>query len=105
MDLLMNHDWPGNVRELRNALESAVVVGESDTLKPEDINLAQLSPSSVESVSDEDVIRAGMSLEDAEEILVKKTLEANDGNITQSADELGITRKTLRNKKEKYDIE
>ena len=105
MDLLMDHDWPGNVRELRNALESAVVVGESDTLEPEDINLAQLSSSSVESATDEDVIRAGMSLEDAEEILVKKTLEAHDGNITQSADELGITRKTLRNKKEKYDIE
>ncbi len=105
MDLLMEHDWPGNVRELRNALESAVVVGESDTMKPEDFNLAQLSVESGPSEVDEDVIRAGMSLEDVEEILVKKTLKTHDGNITQSADELGITRKTLRNKKEKYNIE
>lgn len=102
MNLLKDHDWPGNVRELRNALESAVVVGDSEVLRPEDFDLARL-PSA--SGSTGDVIRAGMSLEDAESILVEKTLEANDGNITQSAEQLGITRKTLRNKKEKYGIE
>lgn len=102
MDLLKDHDWPGNVRELRNALESAAVVGESTMLEPSDFNLAQLSPS--EKV-DGDLIQPGMSLEEVEEALVEKTLNANDGNITKSAEQLGITRKTLRNKKEKYDLE
>lgn len=102
MELLKDHDWPGNVRELRNALESAVVVGESDTLRPEDFNLARLPAASG---GNGDVIQPGMSLEDVESILVEKTLEANDGNITQSAEQLGITRKTLRNKKEKYGVD
>ncbi|MFB6357123.1 MAG: helix-turn-helix domain-containing protein, partial [bacterium] len=50
-------------------------------------------------------IRAGMSLEEAEKILIEKTLKHYDGNITQSAEKLGVTRKTLRNKKERYEIE
>lgn len=102
VDLLKNHDWPGNVRELRNALESAAVVGESDHLQPGDFNLVE-RPAGSSSGNGE--IEAGMSIEDAEKVLIEKTLESNDGNITQSAEELGITRKTLRSKKEKYDLE
>lgn len=102
LDLLMKHDWPGNVRELRNALESAAVVGESEVLKPEDFNLARVPG---EENENGERIHAGMSIEDVEEILVRKTLQENDGNITKSADQLGITRKTLRNKKEKYGLE
>jgi DNA-binding NtrC family response regulator len=102
LELLMEHDWPGNVRELRNALESAAVVGASEKLEREDFNLARIPADSSENGEN---IQPGMSLEDVEQILVRKTLEANDGNITQSADQLGVTRKTLRNKKEKYDID
>lgn len=102
LELLREHDWPGNVRELRNALESAAVVGEDDQLQPEDFNLVErLGSGSTENGE----LRAGMSLEDAEKLLIEKTLQANEGNITQSAEELGITRKTLRNKKEKYNID
>lgn len=103
MDLLMDHEWPGNVRELQNALESAAVVGESPMLKPDDFNL--FDQGERDDSVDGEILEEGMSLDDAEEVLIKKTLKENDGNITQSAEKLGITRKTLRNKKEKYGIE
>jgi DNA-binding protein Fis len=45
-----------------------------------------------------------MSLEEAEKMLIEKTLAENDGNITKSAEVLGVTRKTLRNKKDKYGL-
>ncbi|MFB6345000.1 MAG: sigma-54-dependent transcriptional regulator [bacterium] len=102
MELLMEHDWPGNVRELRNALESAAVVGDSNQLKSEDFNLGGRSEVSERN---DGQLEAGMSLEEAEKILIEKTLEQNEGNITQSAEELGITRKTLRSKKEKYGLD
>ncbi|MFP4687343.1 MAG: sigma-54-dependent transcriptional regulator [bacterium] len=101
MQLLMNHDWPGNVRELRNALESAAVVSEDEQLEPEDFNLFQRKKSSQSNSED---LNAGMSLEEAEKILIEKTLSENAGNITKSAEILGVTRKTLRNKKDKYGI-
>jgi DNA-binding NtrC family response regulator len=101
MDLLMNHDWPGNVRELRNALESAAVVSEYEMLQPEDFNLFRRSIGSKQASGD---LSAGMSLEEAEKMLIEKTLAENDGNITKSAEVLGVTRKTLRNKKDKYGL-
>ena len=102
LDQLRHYHWPGNVRELRNALESAAVVGETPVLKPEDFDLfSDRSRSS----GDHSEIQAGMSLEESEAILIEKTLNEFDGNITRSAEQLGITRKTLRSKKDKYGIE
>ncbi len=101
MEMLMNHDWPGNVRELRNALESAAVVSEEEMLQPEDLNLFRRTSNLKQDSGD---LSAGMSLEQAEKMLIEKTLAKNDGNITKSAELLGITRKTLRNKKDKYGL-
>lgn len=102
MELLQSHDWPGNVRELRNALESAAVVAEDAVLKPDDFNLySNLNRNNQEK---EEELQPGMSLEDAEKLLIEKTLKEFDGNITRSAEKLGITRKTLRNKRDKYEI-
>jgi transcriptional regulator with PAS, ATPase and Fis domain len=101
MALLKKHDWPGNVRELRNALESAVVVADGDVLAPEDFDLFSGFSRGEDSVE----VHAGMSFEDAEAILIEKTLDAYDGNITRSAEQLGVTRKTLRNKRDEYDID
>ena len=103
MEMLKSHRWPGNVRELRNALESAAVVSENDYLQPEDFNLFRDFKSGVDDSSRS--LQPGMTLEEAEEKLIEATLEEYDGNITRASDVLGVTRKTLRNKKEKYNIE
>lgn len=103
LDLLRAHDWPGNVRELRNVLESAAVVTENTELQPEDFDLFQELRE--ESSKRSESIYAGMSLEDAEEKLIRKTLQEYEGNITKSAEALGITRKTLRKKRDEFSIE
>jgi len=102
-ELLEAHDWPGNVRELRNALESAAVVAEDAVLRPEDFDL--LKGPGRRSGNEQLVFEAGMSLAEAEEQLVKATLQKYDGNITRAAKELGVTRKTLRKKRDDYGIE
>ncbi len=103
LDLLMAHEWPGNVRELRNALESAAVVTENKELQPRDFDLFRETRESNGGKGES--IYAGMSLDKAEKKLIKKTLREYDGNITKSAEALGITRKTLRSKRDKYQIE
>ncbi len=103
MELLKQHRWPGNVRELRNALESASVVSENDYLEPANFNLFRDFKSSAAGAGR--TIRPGMSLDEAEKKLIEVTLKEYDDNLTRAAEVLGVTRKTLRNKKEKYKID
>ncbi len=103
MEILTSHDWPGNVRELRNALESAAVVAEEEVLQPGDFDL--LKGSRERAAGEQSILEEGLSLQEAEEKLVEATLKRYDGNITRAAKELGITRKTLRKKRDDYGIE
>jgi DNA-binding NtrC family response regulator len=100
---LIAQPWPGNVRELRNTIERAVIVCEGDTILPKHI---PPSPAlrSVESAGGPDAVtfRVGTSLEQAEKVLILKTLAANGNNKTRAADVLGISLKTLHNKLKAY---
>ncbi len=98
--LLAAYDWPGNVRELRNALERAVVFSSGESLGPEDF------PENV---------RAGAggaaggtsglrSLEAIEKDVIAATLEATHYRIGEAAKALGISRKTLLEKRKKYGL-
>ncbi len=93
--------WPGNVRELRNCMESAVVMARSSLVGLEDL------PPSVRSSGEEVDIRvpAGSSLAEAEKILIRETLAAQNGNKSRTAEILGIGRKTLYQKLEDYGLE
>ena len=101
MKRLMNYDWPGNVRELRNTIESMVVMATSDKLEvsdlPENIRGAENSqpPSTVHS---------GMSMEEIEKEVIRKTLENTNGNRTQTAKILDIGLRTLHRKIQKYGL-
>ena len=98
---LLAYAWPGNVRELINAVERAVIMAPGPLIEPGDLPLAlQAAPASPE----EPLLRAGMSLGQAEHLLIVKTLEATGGNRTQAAELLGITRKTLQNKIKEYGL-
>ena len=101
MKLLINYDWPGNVRELRNIIESMVVMATSDKLEasdlPENIRGAENSqPSSA--------VHSGMSMEEIEKEIIKKTLEDTNGNKTQAAKILDIGLRTLHRKIQKYGL-
>jgi DNA-binding NtrC family response regulator len=98
--LLAAYHWPGNIRELRNALERAVILSRTEALEPKDF------PES---------IRAGVpglagavvnlrSLEEIEKEAIAATLEATHYKIGRASEILGISRKTLLEKRKKYDL-
>ena len=92
--------WPGNIRELRNALERAVVFCRSDTLEPQDFpeNIRAAAPGAIGSL-------AGLrSLENVEHEVIAATLEATHYRIGRAAQALGISRKTLLEKRKKYGL-
>ncbi|MDF5404401.1 sigma-54-dependent Fis family transcriptional regulator, partial [Vibrio parahaemolyticus] len=96
------HDWPGNVRELKHTIERAFILAD-DTIRDE--HLIFDTPPLETGTSIEDLVPAGVSLEELEKAAILNTLEENQGNKTESAQELGISVKTLYNKLEKYQDE
>ncbi|HEY1264436.1 MAG TPA: sigma-54 dependent transcriptional regulator [Terriglobales bacterium] len=104
LNAFRNYSWPGNVRELRNTLERAVIVCDSAVVEtkhlPPGFGQVTLRPS----VEDPDAVRLGVgtTVEEAEKLLILKTLEATNNNKTRAAEILGISLKTLHNKLKEY---
>ncbi|WP_319522197.1 sigma-54 dependent transcriptional regulator [uncultured Desulfosarcina sp.] len=103
MDLLIRHPWPGNVRELMNTIERAVVLAASDCLGEEDF--AMPAPASLPAASTAaGTFPADVPLEQIEREAIVSTLASAGGNKSEAARRLGITRKTLREKLKRYDL-
>ncbi|MDW6092532.1 sigma-54 interaction domain-containing protein [Vibrio rhizosphaerae] len=96
---IVMHDWPGNVRELKHTIERAFILAD-DTIKDE--HLIYDTPPLETGTSLEEMIPTGVRLEELEKHAILNTLEKNQGNKTESAQELGISVKTLYNKLDKY---
>jgi two-component system response regulator AtoC len=94
------YSWPGNIRELRNALERAVVFCRGQELTPDDL------PEAVRAAAGGTALLTGLrSLEDVERDVIVQTLEATRYHISQAAGILGISRKTLLEKRKKYGLQ
>jgi transcriptional regulator with PAS, ATPase and Fis domain len=105
--LLMAHDWPGNVRELRNAIERAMILEESAMIQPQSLPIAISRPESAVPLTVLPLMEAapdGLSLEDNERSLLVRALEKTNGNQTQAARLLRVTRDTLRYKMKKFNL-
>lgn len=103
MDVMIHYPWPGNVRELENAMERGVILMRGDYLDEEILPI----PITKWAQQESGVFTAGMeglpsSLEEAEKMVILKTLDEVDGNKSEAARRLGITRKTLLSKLNKY---
>jgi len=107
MDILIAYDWPGNVRELENIIERIVVLTTSDTITPDDV------PSSLKTESRVELIKLGVldgriSFEDAEKEferdIIIEALKKSNFVQTRAADLLGISRRILKYKMDKYSI-
>jgi DNA-binding NtrC family response regulator len=94
---LQAYDWPGNVRQLKNAIERAVVFANKPVLGPDDL------PEDVRTARSNAADRL-LSLEKIEQQAIEATLEATRYKITQAAEILGISRKTLLDKRKKYGL-
>jgi len=96
MQMLMNYDWPGNVRELENTIERAVVVCKEEVILPKHFLTFYDFRSSLE--PDAQWSGETKNLSEIERKLILQVLRENNGNRTHSAEILGISVRTLRNK-------
>jgi DNA-binding NtrC family response regulator len=99
-----NYSWPGNVRELRNTLERAVIVCDSAVVETKHLPPGFGQTTLRSSADDGDAVHldVGTTVEQAEKLLILKTLEATNNNKTRAAEILGISLKTLHNKLKEY---
>ena len=98
---LYSYDWPGNIRELRNCVESAVVMASGDVITVDDLPPAINAKDADEGIK----IPLGVSLDEAERMIIEQNLAANKNNKSKTAEILGIGRKTLSRKLEEWGIE
>jgi DNA-binding NtrC family response regulator len=104
LNLFHHYWWPGNVRELRNTLERAVIVCEGGVIETKHLPPGFGQAPVRTSAEDSDAVRLGVgtTVEEAEKLLILKTLEATNNNKTRAAEILGISLKTLHNKLKEY---
>jgi transcriptional regulator of acetoin/glycerol metabolism len=87
MQTLLDHPWPGNIRELDHAVERAVLLAQGDIVRASDLGL-RLSASGTVRFEE-------MTLEEVERVLIQKALSRYDGNVSQAAKALGLSRSAL----------
>ena len=96
MQALLEHTWPGNVRELDHAIERAVLMAPGPSVKLNDLGL-RTSKDAVGRLDE-------MSLEDVECFLIKKAMTRFDGNVSQAAKTLGLSRSALYRRLQRYGL-
>lgn len=90
---IVSYHWPGNVRELSHCIERAVLMSTGNEIQAVDMGIINKAEQSS---------LYNMTLEQAERVLVEAALEKQDGNVSDAADQLGISRAALYRRLEKY---
>ena len=103
MDALLKYEWPGNVRELMNAIERCVVLSTEDYIDQNDLPFIFKNDEDIANDS-LPIITGDVPLEEVEKATILNTLESTNGNKSEAARRLGITRKTLHKKLKKYGV-
>ena len=98
---LFEYDWPGNVRELKNVIERAVILAQSDSIEPADLQLVDSGPTSA---PDATPIPTVLNLDQMERETIHKALRKHGFNISHAAKELGLTRASLYRRMEKHGL-
>jgi len=93
---LKQYSWPGNVRELEHTIERAVLMCRTEEIQPADLSLSS-QRAQTQNLED-------MSLEAVEAVLVRKALQRFQGNVSQAAEALGLSRGALYRRMEKYGV-
>ena len=95
MQQMMSYGWPGNVRELEHTVERAVLLCRGEEVAPTNLGLARAGVAAA---------AESMSIDEMEEQLIRRVLRRCDGNISQAAESLGLSRAALYRRIEKYGI-
>ncbi|HUF67954.1 MAG TPA: sigma-54 dependent transcriptional regulator [Longimicrobiales bacterium] len=96
MHAMREYSWPGNVRELEHAIERAVLMTQSPQIRADDLGLRGRADGAARLEE--------MTLEDAEQHLIKKAIARFDGNVSRAADALGLSRSALYRRLQHYGI-
>jgi len=96
IDALTSHTWPGNVRELENTIERAIVLARGQMIMSEDLRLQESG--------EDDPLENGLTLKEIERRAVKNALDAQDGNISATAEALGVSRRWLHYKVKEWQL-
>ncbi len=98
MQIFANYSWPGNIRELQHVIERSVILCESNSIEPGDIYFNTSGINSKEEAAD------SYNLDELERRFIQKALLKYEGNISQAAKELGLTRTSLYRRMEKHGL-
>ena len=106
---LQQHRWPGNVRELENAIERACIISDTLVLQPTDLGLIASNAAADEPLGHLDLSGtlsevAHRALHHVERRKILAALAANGGNKSKTAEDLGVSYKTLLNKIKDYEL-
>jgi DNA-binding NtrC family response regulator len=96
MQQMMQYPWPGNVRELEHTVERAVLLCRGEEIEPANLAIASARASAPSFEN--------MSIDEVEALLIRKVLRRCDGNISQAAEALGLSRAALYRRIEKYGL-
>lgn len=96
MERLLGHSWPGNVRELENTIERSLVLASGETLQAADIRVEAPRNASAPALQQSPLLPEGETLEHWEQMMIREALRRANGNKSQAARMLGLTRNALR---------
>ena len=103
IDWLRSRPWPGNVRQLRQTIERTLLLAKGDKLDRRELTLAdEMQP--VERSKTRMPRPGSMTLEEMEREMIRQTLDRYEGNVSQAADALGLSRGALYRRLEKYGL-
>jgi DNA-binding NtrC family response regulator len=105
--LLSEYLWPGNVRELENVIIQAIISTERSEITPGYLKQSVHNVPTLENHEPEESmsLESGITLEEAEKELIKRTLDSVNGRRSDAARILGISRKGFYNKLKKHDLQ
>jgi DNA-binding NtrC family response regulator len=96
---ILGYHWPGNVRELKHVIERALLLSGTGTIDPKDLLLPHVEPSRP---AETEGGLAGMTLAEAERLLIERALQRAAYNVSEAARQLGLTRMAMRYRMQKH---
>ncbi len=97
MERLMSYHWPGNVRELENVVERSILLAQGPRVEAADIRIdTGTAIARAAAVRPTAFLPEGMTLDEYEQSIIREALKRANGNKSQAARLLGLTRNALR---------
>ncbi|WP_320172405.1 sigma 54-interacting transcriptional regulator [Maridesulfovibrio sp.] len=101
LNMLTRHNWPGNVRELENVVQRAVILADDETIHSHDLPLTLKSPLVLENSAPNGL---EVRLANIEYEMVVEALRQHRGNVTEAANALGLTRRTMGLRMKRFNL-